>query len=61
MKAENDGIIAYIKILTYYKGLQSGQIVPLAGLFGRGSAVIWPMCYFEAKSLCYGRVSFRAS
>ena len=43
---------AYIKILTYYKGLQSGQIAPLAGLFGRGSGVIWPICYFEVRSLC---------
>ena len=26
----------YIQILPYYKGVQSGQIAPLAGLFGGG-------------------------
>ena len=36
MLTENDGINAYIKILTYYKGLQSGQMTPQAGLFGPG-------------------------
>ena len=35
------------------------QIAPLAGLFGRGSGVIWPIYYFEVGNLCYGRVSFR--
>ena len=45
--------------LDNYKGLQSGQIAPLAGLFGRGSGVIWPICYYEVGNLCYGRVSFR--
>ena len=59
MLTENDGIIAYISILTYYKALQSGQIVPqrgyLAGVvrfFGR-SAIL--------RSETYGRVSFRVS
>ena len=40
-------INAYVQILTYYKGMQSGQIASLAGLFGRDSWVIWPICYFD--------------
>ena len=28
--------IVYIQILTYYKGLQSGNIAPATGLYGRG-------------------------
>ena len=54
-------IIDYIQILTHYRGMQSGQIAPLAGLFGRGIGVIWPICYFEVGNLGCGRVSFRVS
>ena len=49
-------------ILTCYKGLQSGQIAPVAGLlFSRGSGAIWSVCYFKVGNLCYGRLSFRVS
>ena len=34
-------MLIYIQILTYYKGLQNGQIAPLAGLFAPGKSVIW--------------------
>ena len=63
-------ITYYVLRITHYKGLQSGQIAPLAGLFGRGSGVIWPGELFgrfvilrsdSETYLCYKRVNFHVS
>ena len=53
MQTEDDVTNAYINILTHCKGLQSGQIVPLPGLFGR-------FVILRSESyLCYRREGFR--
>ena len=45
---------AYIQILTYYKGLQSDQIAPLARLFGRGVELFGPFVILRSEPYVMG-------